>query len=111
MTQEIPSNDPALKRAYAVCRAIARREAKNFYYAFIALPPARRNAICAIYAFMRKADDLSDDESISRGERRSRLNVWLHDWIAASQGAATNDPVFIAVRDAVARFAIPRHTA
>ena len=107
LTQEIPSNDPALKRAYGVCRAIARREAKNFYYAFIALPPVRRNAICAIYAFMRKADDLSDDESISREERRSRLNAWINDWKAASQGAATNDPVFLAVRDAVSHFAIP----
>ena len=55
-----------LDRAYATCRAIAKREAKNFYYAFVALPEPRRNAICAIYAFMRKADDLSDDESISR---------------------------------------------
>ena len=59
-----------LDRAYAICRAIAKREAKNFYYAFVALPEPRRNAICAIYAFMRKADDLSDDESISRAERR-----------------------------------------
>ncbi len=90
-----------------MCREIARREAKNFYYAFIALPAPRRNAICAVYAFMRKADDLSDDESISREERRSRLDAWLKDWRAASQGALTADPVFIAVRDATARFNIP----
>jgi 15-cis-phytoene synthase len=90
-----------------VCREIARREAKNFYYAFIALPMPRRNAICAIYAFMRKADDLSDDESIPSEERRSRLDAWLKDWRAASGGAQTSDPVFIAVRDATARFAIP----
>jgi phytoene synthase len=107
LTQELPSNGPSLSHSYAVCREIARREAKNFYYAFIALPPARRNAICAIYAFMRKADDLSDDESISREERRSRLNAWISDWRAAIQGAPTSDPVFIAVRDATARFAIP----
>jgi phytoene/squalene synthetase len=54
-----------------ICRAIAKREAKNFYYSFVALPPPRRNAICAIYAFMRKADDLSDDESITRGAAQS----------------------------------------
>jgi len=59
-----------LDEAYATCRAIAKREAKNFYYAFVALPEPRRNAICAIYAFMRKADDLSDDESLSREDRR-----------------------------------------
>jgi phytoene synthase len=90
-----------------VCRGIARREAKNFYYAFIALPTPRRNAICAIYAFMRKADDLSDDESIPREERRGCLDAWLKDWRAASEGRPTSDPVFIAVRDATARFAIP----
>ena len=107
LTQELPSNEPTLSHSYAVCREIARREAKNFYYAFIALPTPRRNAICAIYAFMRKADDLSDDESIPREERRRRLDGWLGDWRVASSGAATSDPVFIAVRDATERFAIP----
>ena len=47
-------------------REIARTQAKNFYYAFVALPKPKRNAICAVYAFMRHADDLSDDESRSR---------------------------------------------
>ena len=50
-----------VNEAYRVCRDIARREAKNFYYAFLALPTEKRNAICAVYAFMRRADDLSDD--------------------------------------------------
>jgi 15-cis-phytoene synthase len=107
LTQELPSIEPTLSHSYAVCREIARREAKNFYYAFIALPMPRHNAICAIYAFMRKADDLSDDESIPSEERRSRLDAWLKDWRSASGGAQTSDPVFIAVRDATARFAIP----
>jgi phytoene synthase len=107
LTQEFPSDGPELSKAYAVCRAIARREAKNFYYAFIALPPARRNAICAIYAFMRRADDLADDESLSRDERRRQLDLWLAEWRAAIAGAPANDPVFIAVRDATTRFAIP----
>ena len=99
--------DPLLERAYAECRAIAKREAKNFYYSFVALPRPRRNAICAIYAFMRKADDLADDESLSHEERRRSLNMWLAGWHQASQGGATTDPVFIAVRDASKRFAIP----
>jgi 15-cis-phytoene synthase len=96
-----------LEDAYRTCRGIAKREAKNFYYAFVALPPARRNAICAIYAFMRKADDLSDDESLSRGKRFRNLNAWLDAWHEAREGAPTADPVFVAVRDAAARFAIP----
>lgn len=94
------------EQAYAVCRQIARREAKNFYYAFVALPKAKRDAICAVYAFMRHADDLSDDEAKSREERRADLDAWLDAWHLAAQGAATNDPVFIALRDAQARFHI-----
>ena len=96
-----------LDEAYAICRGIAKREAKNFYYSFVALPPAHRNAICAIYAFMRKADDLSDDESISRSERRRQLNQWLTAWHGARAGEATSEPVFLAVRDASSRFNIP----
>jgi phytoene synthase len=98
---------PALERAYAACEATARRKAKNFYYAFVALPVARRNAICAIYAFMRRADDLADDESLPREERRRLLDEWLAEWREVSRGAETADPVFLAVRDATERFAIP----
>jgi phytoene synthase len=96
-----------LESAYAACRAIAKDRAKNFYYAFVALPVPRRNAICAIYAFMRQADDFADDESIPRGERRRRLDEWLAAWQGVCRGGATADPVFIAVRDATERFGIP----
>jgi phytoene synthase len=102
MTQAI-----TLDASYAICRAIAKREAKNFYYAFVALPEARRNAICAIYAFMRKADDLSDDESVPRDERRRNLEQWQSAWHKAAAGGSTDDPVFVAVRDATERFKIP----
>jgi phytoene synthase len=98
---------PTLDEAYAICRSIAKRKAKNFYYAFLALPAARKNAICAVYAFMRKADDLADDESLSHEERRRALGAWLGSWREASKGGATPDPVFLAVRDATLRFAIP----
>jgi phytoene synthase len=103
----VQSGEQAIERAYAVCRAIARREAKNFYYAFVALPKDRRNAICAIYAFMRKADDLADDETLSRDQRRRNLDAWLESWHAASRGDDSKDPVFIAVHDAIRQFAIP----
>jgi len=97
----------SLDEAYRICRAIAKREAKNFYYAFVALPEERRNAICAIYAFMRKADDLSDDESRSHEQRRQGLEQWQAAWHSAAAGSATSDPVFIAVRDAIQRYSIP----
>lgn len=98
---------PELENAYAACRAIAREQAKNFYYAFVALPSEKRNAICAVYAFMRRADDLSDDESMSRASRRVALDQWLAAWRAALAGGATADPVFVALMDAQRRFAIP----
>jgi phytoene synthase len=103
----VVSTEPGIEQSYAVCRDIAKREAKNFYYAFIALPEPRRNAICAIYAFMRKADDLADDESSSRVERRRQLDAWQTEWQAVCRGAETSDPVFIAVKDAIERFRIP----
>jgi phytoene synthase len=56
---------------------------------------------------MRKADDLSDDESISREQRLLNLEQWQVAWRSASQTGATDDPVFIAVRDATQRFNIP----
>src|SRR6202000_262310 len=92
------------KQAYAACRAIAKREAKNFYYAFVALPAHKRDAMCAIYAFMRHADDISDDESKDHATRRTELTEWTNVWRNATD---TGDPVFIAVRDAQQRFNIP----
>jgi phytoene synthase len=106
-SDRVALSGPALGLAYAACCAIAKREAKNFYYAFVALPRPRRNAICAIYAFMRQADDLADDESLSREERRRRLNAWRADWRGVCHGGDSSDPVFLAVRDATQRFQIP----
>ena len=107
MITAVQTSGQVIERAYAACRVIARREAKNFYYAFVALPKRRRNAICAIYAFMRKADDLADDETLSRDQRRHNLDAWLESWHAASGGGDTGDLVFIAVLDAIKQFAIP----
>lgn len=100
------TEDPALAAAYRVCTAIARKQAKNFYYAFLALPKAKRDAICAVYAFMRHADDISDDEARTRQERRTILEDWLEQWHRAAAGGATADPVFLALADARQRFQI-----
>jgi len=99
--------DLKLDAAYQKCTAIARREAKNFYYAFLALPKHKRDAICAVYAFMRHADDISDDESRTREERRADLAVWLDGWHNTAAGEATDDPVFLALADTQLRFNIP----
>jgi phytoene synthase len=92
--------------AYQYCRAVAKREAKNFYYAFRVLPKAKSDAMCAIYAFMRRADDISDDESINVDERRVLMQRWLAEWRAARTEESPADPVFLAVSDAQRRFGI-----
>ncbi len=109
MTQTLTTDASRLEGAYAACRAIAKSKAKNFYYAFVALSAPQRNAICAIYAFMRRADDLADDEGLPVAERRQLLAEWLAAWRQVCQGGDTTDPVFLAVRDATQRFSIPLH--
>jgi phytoene synthase len=94
-----------LTKAYEACRTIARREAKNFYYAFRVLPRHKSDAMCAVYAFMRKADDLADDESMSLDERRDAMAAWTAAW-RASRTSPTDNPIFIALNDAQQRFAI-----
>ncbi|MGB7199868.1 MAG: phytoene/squalene synthase family protein [Acidobacteriaceae bacterium] len=96
----------SVAQAYAACETIARREAKNFYYAFRALPKPKRAAVCAVYAFMRHADDLADDERLPREERLMQSQRWLEDWHRAAAGESTDNPVFIALRDTQQRFAI-----
>ncbi len=96
----------SVAQAYAACEMIARREAKNFYYAFRALPKPKRAAVCAVYAFMRHADDLADDEQLPREVRLMQSQRWLEDWHRAAVGESTDNPVFIALRDTQQRFAI-----
>jgi phytoene synthase len=98
-----------LRAAYAICRGIARSAAKNFYYGFLVLPRHKRNALSAVYAFMRHADDISDDDTpgVSVAEKRQRLSDWqdaLHHVIA---GQSTDDPVLLAVADTQRRYKLP----
>ena len=93
-------------QAYLECREIAKKEAKNFYYSFRVLPKHKSDAMCAVYAFMRRADDISDDESKTIAERRRLMSEWVAEWHAVQGGAESGDPVFIAVRDTQARFGI-----
>lgn len=95
-----------ISEAYAACREIAKREAKNFYYSFRVLPSHKSDAMCAIYAFMRRADDIADDESIPLDRRRVVMTEWVDAWRAARNGAPTEDPVFLALNDSQKRFKI-----
>lgn len=96
-----------IAQAYAACRMIARREAKNFYYAFRVLPEHKSNAMCAVYAFMRRADDIADDESLSLPERRQTMSIWVEAWRTARNSGVSDDPVFLALNDTQKQFDIP----
>jgi 15-cis-phytoene synthase len=96
-----------LKMAYSVCRSIARAAAKNFYYGFAVLPHRKRNALSAVYAFMRRCDDIADDGSLSHDDRHNRLAEWLDKAHRALAGQPTDDPVLMALTDAQRRFQIP----
>lgn len=96
-----------LSHAYAVCRGIARRAAKNFYYGFMVLPSEKRNALSAVYAFMRHADDISDEPGVDQQLKRQKLNEWLEAAKAVFTGKPTDDPVLMALGDAQGKFKIP----
>src|SRR5579863_2021429 len=95
-----------LHMAYSVCRGITRQRAKNFYYGFLVLPKRKRQALCAVYAFMRRCDDIADDPSLSAADRRQRLDAWVDAFHAALAGLPTDDPILLALTDAQRRFAI-----
>jgi phytoene synthase len=96
-----------LDMAYSVCRSIARASAKNFYYGFMVLPRRKSNALSAVYAFMRRCDDIADDNAMSRSDRRNKLTEWLDKGHRALAAQPTDDPVLMALADAQRRYQIP----
>lgn len=98
---------PQLVMAYSVCKGITRRAAKNFYYAFLVLPRRKREALCAVYAFMRLCDDIADDAKLNVADRRQKLENWLDALHRAQQGHPTDDAILLALTDAQRRYAIP----
>jgi phytoene synthase len=93
--------------AYSVCRGITRANARNFYYAFLVLPKRKRQALSAVYAFMRRCDDIADDPGLAVQERRFKLDSWLDALHGAQQGQPTDDPILLALTDAQRRYTIP----
>jgi phytoene synthase len=93
----------SLEQSYAHCRDVAKRRAKNFYYSFVLLSPEKKNAMCAIYAFMRYCDDLSDEP----GATHSAMDRWRDALTAAFAGHPDENPTWPAFLDSVERYAIP----
>lgn len=101
------AEEDQLRKAYSRCSSIARSEARNFYYAFRALPKRKRDAICAVYAFMRRADDIADDDCRPSCERRRELDQWRASWHGAIDSGGSADPVLLALLDVHRRFGVP----
>ncbi len=98
-----PSAD--LPRAYDECRAIARRASKSFSLAMRFLPPAKRQAMEALYAFSRTSDDLVDEHS--------QPAVALERWIAQIHHAvpSADTLVLLAWADACQHYTLPTDLA
>jgi phytoene synthase len=95
-----------ISRSYGDCREVARAAASNFYYAFYLLPRPKRDALCALYAFMRLVDDVSDTPG-DLAEKRKGLARWRAALDAAVAGDTSAHPVLPALADTLERFRIP----
>lgn len=103
------SADPAdaLARSYSECHRVARAAASNFYYAFYLLPREKRDALAALYAFMRLIDDVADGDGDVVSKQRG-----LARWRTAMDSAVAGDTppehvVLSALADTLRRYRIP----
>ena len=97
-----------VESAYQYCMNVARQHYENFPTASIFLNSAQRKATAAIYAFARHADDLADEGKNEASARLAALEQYQHQLEQTLQGQITNDPVFIALADAVSQFDMPQ---
>ena len=95
----------ALAEAYEECLRVTRTEAKNFYFAFLTLPPHQRQAICVAYTFCRYCDDSVDAEGTIE-EKLARVSALRHKLSEAYDGHAW-EPVFIGLADVAGKYRIP----
>lgn len=99
----------SVEESYRVCEQIAKRTGKNFYYSFLVMPRAKRRAMSAIYAFMRRSDDIADGAE-NPAVALAGLKEWRATVSAALAGAAASEPTLPALVDTVRRYRIPeRH--
>lgn len=98
-------DDERLDACYRACREIARFNSKTFYVSSLFLAPEKRRAVWAVYAFCRTADDIVDRAAPAH-ERLEAIDAWERGLIDAYDGRA-GDAIYVALSDAVRRFAIP----
>lgn len=91
----------------ALCQSITRRSASNLALAFILLPPARRHAMAALYAFCRQVDDVADDPAVPPAERRRSLAAWRADLRRAVAGETPHLPVLRELQPHLVTYQLP----
>jgi len=87
------------------CQQKTARSGSSFYYSFLFLPPERRRAITALYAFCREVDDVVD-EVTDPTLARTKLAWWRAEVSAAFTGTPQH-PVALALRSVVNQFRLP----
>jgi phytoene synthase len=100
--------------AYAECERITWEQARNFAYGIRLLPPAKRRALAAVYAYARRIDDIGDGD-LPAQEKERQLEAAREQVLALvakvkenkGPDASETDPVLVALADAGARFPIP----
>lgn len=97
----------SVEQSYRFCREVARQRAKNFYYAFLLLEKPQRDAMCAIYAFMRQCDDISDDPAADKAKLPEAVALWRMELNRALTGTVDANPIWPAFHDTVLRYSIP----
>src|SRR5689334_9058787 len=98
---------PLLERSYLHCKHVAKTQARNFYYSFTVLPPEKKAAMCAIYAFMRYSDDISDDAALA-SDKHDMLPRWRDALDRTFEGDYGDSLILPAFHDVVTKYAIPK---
>lgn len=94
--------------AYRECEQITRREAANFYYGIRLLPRFKRQAMCAIYAFARRVDDIGDDGELDRPAQLEQLGLERMRLAGTADGRdEAGDPVITALGHATQHYRLP----
>ena len=84
-----------LNESYTYCRQVTRKAARNFYFAFMTLPIAKRNAIFATYAFCRSADDIIDQPAPANQQVKELQN--MHEEIERTYNGTPHGPIYTAL--------------
>ena len=97
----------SVEQSFRHCKRVARSRARNFYYSFLLLPREQKQAMCAVYAFMRYCDDISDETAPPPAARREALDRWKKALEEALEGRYGDDPILPAFHRTIVKVQNP----